>query len=135
MENPCACLTHPEYSGDHVWPCRLADYRPSWENGYQPSNGIVGVRGPLTNDSDHPVRVRIDVSTIPEDSLKIYRGRLQAISLLSSGDLEEGFILTVFCDLKTSSRLKESLCGMDGKPGTAGTESCRMTVTLERHST
>jgi hypothetical protein len=77
------------------------------------------------------VRVRIDVSSIPDVSLNTFQGRLSDISSLSSGGQEDVFILTVFFDSKTHLRLREKLYGMRGRRDMGETGFFPMTVILE----
>jgi len=76
-------------------------------------------------------RLRIDASSIPDNGLNTYQGRLQHISLLSRQDGEAVYMLTVCLDSKTDGRLKENLSGSLGNADMDDVESFPMTVTVE----
>jgi len=102
----------------------------SWEPGSVRSSGIAGAPGPLMNAMGWTDPRQIVVCTTPDDGLNTFQGRLQGISLLSREEPEGGYILTVYFDSETATRLRESLSGKVGRYGTVDAESFPMTVTV-----
>jgi len=99
--------------------------------GWMSSNGTAGAPGPSTPALGTLGRLRIDASSIPDNGLNTYQGRLQHISLLSRQDGEAVYMLTVCLDSKTDGRLKENLSGSLGNADMDDVESFPMTVTVE----
>ena len=118
-----------------MWTLPHQDCEKSWERGSPSSHGIAGAPGRLTHVSETLDPRQIDAFSTPDDGSNTFRGHLQGISSRLNEGLEVGYILTVYFDFVTASRLKENLCFNRGAFATDGIEFSRMIVTLEPRST
>jgi len=115
-----------QYQKDMMHEMALDDDR-RWESASPSSRGTAGAPGPLMHASVILDRLRIDASSIPDDGSNTFRGRVWDISLRSSGDSEDGFILMAYFDFATAARLLESRCG---KAGTLASDDVRYYLTI-----
>ena len=103
--------------------------------GYRDPSGTVGAPGLLTDVLEIVDRVLTDVSSTLGGGSSTYQGRLQGISSRLNEGSQEGYILTVFFDSRTSQRLRENLSGFLGKNGTVAAGCFVTMVTAEPPTT
>ncbi len=98
-------------------------FKETSETGSKGSSGTVGAPGRLTHVSETLAPLPIGAFFTRGDGSNTYQGRVQGISSRLNEGSEEGYILTVFFDSRTSRRLRENLSGSLGENGTVAAGS------------